>query len=342
MNRPLVVLESFPQPRPTTNPYLIMLADSIAAQPGVELRTFSWRRALLGPYDVFHVHWPEILVNGHSPLKKLVRQALFVALLLRLRFTRTPLVRTLHNLELPTGISRRETFLLRWAERWTTLWVTINESTSVPHDRPSVRVLHGHYRPWFKDIPKSSPVAQRLGYFGLIRHYKGVEALVAAFHQLPSAEASLRVGGRPSNPELAEKIQLAADGDPRIRLDLTFLPDDELVALVTESQLVVLPYLEMHNSGGALTALSLDRPILIPDNATNRRLADEVGPGWVFTYQPPLTTEALQQALDAVARAADDPQRGASPELAGREWPAAGAAHVAAFRRAIRMSRGTP
>jgi beta-1,4-mannosyltransferase len=76
----LVVQQSFPRPRPTTNPYLVMLRDAVAAVPGVEVRTFTWRGALLDRYDVFHVHWPEILVSGHSPLKALVRQGLTVLL----------------------------------------------------------------------------------------------------------------------------------------------------------------------------------------------------------------------------------------------------------------------
>lgn len=339
MNRPLVVLESFPRPRPTTNPYLVMLGDSIAAQPGVELHTFSWRRALLGGYDVFHVHWPEILVDGHSPLKKLVRQLFFVALLLRLRLTRTPLVRTLHNLELPRGISRRERVLLRWAERWTTLWITINASTPVPPDRRSVTIPHGHYRSWFAHHPKPAPVPGRFGYFGLIRTYKGVQALVEAFRGVATPGATLRVGGRPSGAELAEAIRSAAGDDERIGLHFEFLTDEELVELVCESELVVLPYREMHNSGGALTALSLDRPILVPDNPTNRALADEVGPGWVFTYQGSISATALQDALEQVRRAADDPRHPASPDLSGRDWPGAGASHVAAFRQAVAALR---
>ena len=63
-------------------------------------------------YDVFHAHWPEILVNGHRPLKTAVRQVLFLVMLIRLRLRGTAIVRTLHNLELPDGISRRESVLL--------------------------------------------------------------------------------------------------------------------------------------------------------------------------------------------------------------------------------------
>ena len=87
------VLASFPQPRETTNPYIWMLKDCLDDVPEVSLDTFSWRRALTGRYDVFHAHWPEILVHGHSPLKMAVRQALFAAFLVRLRLNKTAIVR---------------------------------------------------------------------------------------------------------------------------------------------------------------------------------------------------------------------------------------------------------
>ena len=107
----LTVLESFPEPRPTTNPYIVMLREALEGTPGVRVLTFSWRTALTADYDVFHVHWPDILASGQSPLKTLARQALLALLLLRLRLTRTPVVRTLHNLGRRDGASRRETVL---------------------------------------------------------------------------------------------------------------------------------------------------------------------------------------------------------------------------------------
>jgi len=333
--RPLLVQQSFPTPRPTTNPYLVMLAESIARQPGVAVRTFSWTSALLRPYDVLHVHWPEILVSGQSPLKRLVRQGLTVALVARLALTRTPLVRTLHNLELPDGISRRERALLRLMERRTTLWIHLNEDTPERADRPHETILHGHYRDWFRDRPRPDAVAGRVGYFGLIRRYKGVDRLLAAFRDMP-ASASLRVGGRPSTPELAAALEGLAAGDDRVRLDLRFLADAEVVDLVASSELVVLPYREMHNSGGALTTLSLDRPVLMPANRVNARLAAEVGPGWVHAYEGELEASDIRDAVDAVRRLAP----GARPDLSRREWPEAGARHVAAYRRAIGLVGG--
>ncbi|RIJ55722.1 glycosyl transferase, partial [Clavibacter lycopersici] len=298
------------------------------------VRTFSWPSALLRPYDVLHVHWPEILVSGHGPLKRLVRQALTLLLVARLAVTRTPLVRTLHNLELPDGISRRERAILRLMERRTTLWIHLNEDTPQRRDRLHETIVHGHYRDWYARHPQPDPVHGRLGYFGLIRRYKGVDRLLRAFRGMPE-DASLRAGGRPSSAELASSLEDLAAGDDRIALDLRFLDDAEVVDIVRSAELVVLPYREMHNSGGALTTLSLDRPVLLPQNHVNQRLAEETGPGWVHQYAGELTAEAIQAALAAVRAM----PASARPDLSRREWPEVGERHVAAYRRAAALAR---
>lgn len=333
---PLVVLQSFPRPRPTTNPYLVMLGESLAELPGVEVRTFSWRTALTRRYDVFHVHWPEILVNGPSPLKKLVRQALFVLLLLRLRLTGTPLVRTVHNLRLPEGISRREVALLRWAERRTGLHIRINEATELADDAQVATVLLGHYRDWYGSHPRADRVPGRLTFFGLVRRYKGVDSLVHAFQGTREAPGlTLRVAGQPTSDELAAALWAAAEQDERISLALEFLPDPDLVAEVTAAELVVLPYREMHNSAGALTALSLDTPVLVPDNTANQRLSEEVGPGWVHRYTGTLTAEHLSATLASLRTSPPT----APPDLSRRDWSRVGAAHLAAYQQAMAAGR---
>ena len=313
----LRVLQSFPEPRPTTNPYIVMLRNSLAADPGIELATFSWSRFLTGRFDVFHAHWPEILVNGRSPLKRFARQVLFLLGLLRLRATRVAIVRTLHNLELPTGISRRERWLLQLFERWTTLLIALNPVTEIS-TKPSVTILHGHYRDWYASRPREPRVTGRIAYVGLIRRYKAVDTLIRAFTRLPAGgqghELSLYVGGRPSSTELATELAELGGDDHRIELALDFLSDAELVAALTAAELVVLPYREMHNSGTVLAALSLDARVLVPDNAVNDLLSAEVGPGWVFRYTgAELTADDLRTALAQIEASAP----GSRPDLVG-------------------------
>ncbi|WP_431219018.1 glycosyltransferase [Leifsonia xyli] len=328
----IVVQQSFPDPRPTTNPYIVMLRDALSSTPGLEVRTFSWRRALLGRYDVFHAHWPEILVSGQSPLKALVRQGLTVLLILKLQFTRTPIVRTAHNLHLPEGISRRERGILRWFDRRTTLRIRLNPTTPFPPGTAYETILHGDYREWFGRYPRPERERGRLGYFGLIRRYKGVEQLLEVFSRVPGDDLRLTVAGKPSSDELAATVRELAAGDPRVEVRLAFLPDAELADLVGRSELIVLPYRDMHNSGGVLTALSLDRPVLVPDNETTAALAEEVGPDWVRRYAE-LTPEVLREAADRAAGIEGH------PDLSARSWSDTGPQHEAAYRRAIGLVR---
>lgn len=333
--RPLVVLQSFQRPRPTTNPYITMLGQQLTADPRIELRTFSWVEALTRRHDVFHAHWPEILVSGGSPLKKLVRQVLFLLLLVNFRVHRTAVVRTMHNLEPPQGISRREVALLRLFEHETDALIRVNSCTPMPAGTVFETILHGHYRPWYEPYPRSERVPGRIGYFGLIRRYKGVEALVGAFRETSDPGLSLTVGGKPSTEDLGAGLRALSAPDERVRLTLRFLDDSELVTAVGESELVVLPYREMHNSGSALTTLSLDRPVLMPDNEVNRGLQNEVGPYWVHLYQGPLTADLLVQTLARVRAGPDDE----GPDLSARGWDGTADRHLAAYRRAVASVR---
>ncbi|WP_247044361.1 glycosyltransferase [Arthrobacter rhizosphaerae] len=314
-----------------------MLERSLRELPGTEVLNFSWRAALLEKYDVFHVHWPEILANGASPFKKFVRQTLTAALLIRLQTRHIPIVRTVHNVRPPEGVSLREKLLLRWVEHNTALRITLNPDTEVGQGVPHVVIPHGDYRAWFSKYPASPVVEGQLAFAGLMRRYKGVEGLLLAFQATENMMdgLTLRLAGKPSTPELAREILRLAAPDQRIRIDLRFISDAELVDVVTSSELVVLPYRFMHNSGALLTALSLNRPVLAPRNAVNERISQEVGPGWVHMYEGDLSQDVIIESLQSVRTQA----RPVSPEFVSRSWPETAARHATAYQRALSLSR---
>jgi beta-1,4-mannosyltransferase len=325
----VTVLQSFPPPRRTTNPYLVQLLASLP--PHVHASGFSWRTALTGRYDVLHVHWPETMLRASTPLRTLSRQVRFAALLTRLTLRRTAVVRTLHNTAPHEQGPRVERALLRWCDRRTTLWVRLNPTTTPPSDAPVETILHGHYRDWFASYPRPEPVPGRLVFFGLVRPYKGVERLLEAFAAVPGDDVSLRVVGNPTTPGVRAAVEQAALDDPRVSARLEYVDDDVVAHEVGSAELVVLPYREVHNSGAALLALSLDRPVLLTAGPSVAELATEVGPGWVSTFPGDLTGEDLTRALDA----ARTPGRTARPDLGAREWPDLGSAHAAAYARAV-------
>ncbi|MFB9378915.1 glycosyl transferase [Kineococcus gynurae] len=356
--RPLRVLQSFRTPRATTNPYISSLLTALRARPELVVDTFSWRRALTGRYDVVHVHWPEVWSRGSSRLRTRWRQALVAALLLRLRTRRTALVRTVHNPVPHEAGGRLERALLRRVDALTTTTVHLTAATrgTVAPARPAVVVPHGHYREHVRPFLGPTPAegaAGTLVQFGLLRRYKNAEGLLRAFAATAptlvasgsgptrgegvEAGSSLRlcVAGACPDAGLAADLRGAAAADPRVDLRLHHLDDAELADVVRAAELVVLPYRptsgEVANSGAALLALSLDRPVLLPRSPATTELAREAGPGWVHLYDGNLGPETLLGALAALRST----PRGARPDLSARDWPEAAEAHVQAYRTAV-------
>lgn len=324
------VLQSYIGPGPRTNPYIVQLHDRLAATPGLARRSFSWRTALLGRYDVFHAHWPEALIERRGLLSTAGRYVLYGLVLARMLLRGTPVVRTVHNVELPRGIGGIERLLLTGTDRMTRMRILLNEFTPVPPGVQTTLIEHGHYRDWFARYRPAGPVAGRVLFFGKVRRYKNVEGLLGAFRDLPDDALSLRVVGSPSSEELADALRSAAGADPRIELELRFVEDAELVQEIGAARLIVLPYPEMHNSGSVLAALSLDRAVLVPDNAFNRALEEEVGSGWVIRFEGDLDASDLERGLAVAA------SRRGRPDLSRRDWGDTGRRHLDAYRRAIR------
>ena len=215
--------------------------------------------------------------------------------------------------------------------------IRLTDQTAPPLDVPTSTIVHAHYRDWFERIEPAAEATRnprRALYFGLIKPYKGIEQLLKAVADNPEADLDVRLVGSPSDPILAAQVRAAVAADPRITADLSYADDATLAAEIADAALVVLPYRAMHNSGALLLALSLDTPVLAPDNEVNRRLAEEVGEGWLHLFDGTLTIDDLERALKAVAAG---PPAG-RPDLSAREWPESAALHAAAFRAARELS----
>jgi beta-1,4-mannosyltransferase len=336
--QPLTVLLSAPRPQRTTNPYIVMLAECLEADPEVEVRYFSWGEALRGGYDVFHAHWPENLASGRTPLRRVAREGLTALFLLRMQVRHVGIVRTMHNIELPTGLTPVQRRLLERFDAMTDVRIRINETTEEPEGQTWVTILHGHYRDWFAQYEREPQVPGRVTYFGSIRRYKSIDRLLDAFEATRATrpDLSLTLSGKPSDDELRASVEQAVAADPRIAAHLDYIDDDELVRQVTAAEVSVLPYRHMHNSGGVLAALSLDRAVLVPANEANDRLADEVGEQWVQRFGDELTGDDLERALEAVRAI----PAGSRPDLERRNWATAARDHVAAYRAALARRRG--
>ncbi|WP_144762320.1 glycosyltransferase [Curtobacterium sp. 9128] len=285
------VLYSFRAGNVDDNEYLATLLPEHGAS---SFRYFSWGFAVFGRYQIFHLHWPELLLASPGRIRRLGNLILLGMFVLRLVVTRTPVIRTVHNLRAHEDVGRAS----RWSEallrRLANLTIFLNESGENDYRR-GVVILHSSYAP-ASLVKPADPASPSLLFFGLLRPYKGITELIDAYSSLSSAERSqppLVIAGAPADRDYVADLRTVISDLPGVTLVPEFLPKDALERLVSSSSMVVLPYRNLYNSGALLHALSCERPVLVPSTAATSALRREFG-AWVQTFVAPLTARDLE------------------------------------------------
>jgi beta-1,4-mannosyltransferase len=326
----------------SANPYVAILARHNAEL--MEVREFSWSQAFFGDHDVVHLHWPEAIVRSQTGWKQLGKTALLRLLIIVDRLRRRAHVSTIHNLDThEKGSSFERSTLRAWLHSCQRRIYLTRAALGQSGDDRGVVIPHGdyaefvaRYRPESADGRTEAGVGRVL-LFGMLRRYKGVERLIEEFARIDRGLGlELLVAGKAIDEDYERQLAELAASTPAVTVRADrFLSHDELIDTVTRSELVILPYERMYNSGAALMALTLHRPVAATGSPSLLELADEFGEGWVQPLPTPLTAEAIVAAVTAL-RAHN---RGAAPDWSAREWPAIAAAHLDAYRGAVRAAR---
>lgn len=153
--------------------------------------------------------------------------------------------------------------------------------------------------------------------FGLLRPYKGIDNLLAAYKRLAvavPAPPELWIVGNP-RMDVAPLRKLAEEAPGRVRFVTRFVEDAEIPAIFRRADLLVLPYLDAEHSGVLYTGLAFGKPMIL--SAVGG--FPEVAATGAARLVPPGDTPALAAALEELA----------GDEAARRELAAA-ATHAAA------------
>lgn len=293
-----------------SNPYTPLLYASLSQS--VEVEEFSPVR-LIERYSVWHVHWPEALLNIRNPLHAAWKVAGFFATLRCLQSRGTKLVWTIHNCGSHERLypALEALFWRRFIPRVDGIIGLSSAGLSAALDVfpalrnvPQVVIPHGHYRSEYPVVNGSArrmlgiaSQAKVILFVGAVRSYKNVPALVRVFRQVTGDDALLHIVGRPNCKNLAQSILDQASFDKRVRVRFDFVAPEDLSVYLGAADLVVLPYREILNSGSALLALSLNRPVLVPDRGSMGELKADFGDAWVRTFSGELDKAILEGAM---------------------------------------------
>jgi glycosyltransferase involved in cell wall biosynthesis len=297
------------------NPYITLLYDSLR-KIGAEVSPFSPLAILAADADIWHIHWPDRLLNVPSLSRAVLRVGAMIFLLRIARLRGFRIVWTVHNLGTHEGYHPQ-------LERW--FWNRFSEAVhgfialtrggklAAEARFPALRrtvgfvVAHGHYRGFYPDtvtreqaresleLPAGARVMICLGH---LRGYKNIPRLVDLFSALPDSDARLVIAGEPTPVTIGDSLVRIAEPDRRVRIVLGFIAPEQIQLYLRATDLMVLPYRELLNSGTALLALSFGCPLLVPQRGAMEELASIAGSAWVRMYSGDLTTSALAEALD--------------------------------------------
>jgi glycosyltransferase involved in cell wall biosynthesis len=211
-----------------------------------------------------------------------------------------------------------------------------------------VRLIpHGAFD-YLTRLPEEVPISPAVGAlegrkvvlcFGLMRPYKGIEVLIEAFAAVPD-DAVLLIVGRAMMPvEPLQERARALGISERVRIVPRFVSDPEIPAYFRRADLVVLPYLEIEQSGVLCTALAFGAPLVASAVGAFVELGERHGAARLV---PPGDAPSLGRALTELL--ADDDAREALAQAARRaaseaySWDEA-AARTLDLYRALREDR---
>ncbi len=123
-------------------------------------------------------------------------------------------------------------------------------------------------------------------FFGQIKEVKGLDLLIEAFGKVASniAPVKLVIAGKVWKADfskyqsLIDKYEIANN----CRLEIRYIPDDEISAFYSCADLIVLPYRKIYQSGVLLMAMSYGVPVLASDLPGMREIVRDEVNGYLF------------------------------------------------------------
>jgi glycosyltransferase involved in cell wall biosynthesis len=251
---------------------------------------------------------------------------------------RPPLVLTAHDVLPREGAARRRAAQRRLYDHFDAIVVhsehgrrRLTQELGVDEQRVHV-IAHGAFA-HLAELPAAPPPfatdKRVVLFFGLLRPYKGLDVLLAAWRGIDDAE--LWIVGMPRMDVAA----LMADAPPNVRLVPRFVGDAELPAYFARADLVVLPYREIEQSGVLFTALAFGKPLLVSDvggfaEVAERGAAHAVAPG-----DPAALHDALVDLLANPAALASLGERALAAAHGDYGWPSIAGRTLALYERLL-------
>lgn len=237
-----------------------------------------------------HLHWVNSLVDPivwcQNPIKRKVKMLLLAFDILAVRVRGKRVVWTIHNLISHESKNAQLEIKARRVIARTCSHALLHSQSALKLVEKTYRVdlsdkasiaVHGNYDGCYPSVDgmeqklrerfKIDPDAIVILFFGAIRPYKGVERLIDAFHVVKDRNLRLIIAGSTTDDAFAQSILKVSKDDPRIIPAIGFVPENEVSALFSITDVVALPFERILTSSSATLACTMGKALLVPENA---------------------------------------------------------------------------
>jgi beta-1,4-mannosyltransferase len=262
------------------NPYTRLYYDDLVSKYDIKVMPYGFLN-LFRRVDIFHIHWPESMLNEKKTIKKLFKLMKFFLILNFMKLKNVKILWTAHNFR---PHARNKSYLL---------------SKVIPH---------GHYIDYYssksptnhlKDLFKIDSSDFVVGHYGLIKRYKNIVLLLKEFRKIKNPKIKLIIGGKIGNneKELHNEICKNAKLDERVILYEQFIEDRELIELHGFTDLCIYPYSDIVNSGSVINSLSLGCKVIAPKNKYMSELREKLKEKNLFLFENTFSADFLNKIL---------------------------------------------
>ena len=290
---------------------------------------FVYKKAVREGFDVVHLQWFDLSPADAYFIRKLRKKGVHP-------------VAGVHDI-LPMHQKRFDPFFYRLIYRFCDrIYVQAQANVArfsalFPEDKQKLSLIpHGHFLDFAAPVPKAQ-ARKALGipedrtvflFFGQIKKVKGLDLLLSAFGSLQQKRSDLFliVAGNVWKDDFSvyqEQINRLGLQDDCLRADIRYIPEEELSLYFSASDLCVLPYRDVYQSGVLQLVYAYEKPPVASRIPSFLELVREGETGYLFDVG---SEESLSLALE---RAAGDRER----------WAALGRRGQALVRQALSWDR---
>ncbi|MBN2147359.1 MAG: glycosyltransferase family 4 protein [Anaerolineales bacterium] len=265
------------------NPYQHLLTNALHQQ-GVAVEhlhrspSFVWLFRSRHRVQILHLHWLSGLYMKRllTPLQV----AIFLSKILLAQALGYKIVWTVHNIlphQLPFPSLHH--FIRRFIMNRANAVIAhceygLNEITRLfPRHKPSYIIPIGNYASLYPITSSKEQARQVLSlhpdafiylFLGNITPYKGVDRLLETFHAHATPTDIVLIVGRNRSPTFVQRLQTLAEQDPRVHINASYVPDDEIQNYLLAADVMVLPFNDILTSSSVITGMSYALPIIAP------------------------------------------------------------------------------